>query len=216
MIVHFLILLFFSLIPIPEWFNFGRVEEGELVSAKFWLKNESKDTVTILSIRPSCGCTYALQASNLVNPGDSIAVDVQFNTKGYSGDVVQFVKVKYDGNSGGEIYLKLKGEVVKSTLSPDELMRYMIVLIDVRDKVQFEKEHLVGSVWVDKGKFTSSIKNLKIPKNTLVVLVTDREDDRRFLDSLKNLGYSNSYILRGGVSNWKNIMKETLVEGRKD
>jgi len=172
MMGHFLIVLFFSLIPTPEWFNFGRVEEGELVSARFWLKNESKDTVRILSIRPSCGCTYALQASNLVDPGDSIAVDVQFNTKGYSGDVVQFVKVKYDGNGGGEIYLKLKGEVVKSTLSPDELMRYMIVLIDVRDKVQFEKEHLVRFSLGGQGQIHKFHKKL--------------EDTQKYISSFSN------------------------------
>lgn len=196
----------------PEWGNFGKVEEGEVVSARFWLKNNTNDTIKIVSIKPSCGCTYALQSSNVVKPGDSTAVDVEFNTKGYSGEVMQLVRVKYEGKNSGELYLKLKGEVIKSTLAPDELIRYMSVLIDIRDKSEFDKEHLIGSIWVDKNRFLSTVKALKIPRNTLIVLVTNDEGDRRFLELLRKEGYGNSYILKGGIPNWKRKMGETLVK----
>ncbi len=216
MIVSSLCFFIISLVTIPEWYDFGKVEEGEVVSAIFWLKNNTNDTIKIVSIRPSCGCTYALQSSSVVKPGDSTAVDVKFNTKGYLGEVVQLVKVKYEGKNSGELYLKLKGEVIKSTLTPNELIRYMIVLIDVRDKSEFDKEHLVGSIWIDRNRFLSSVKALKIPQNTLIVLVTNEEEDKQFLELLKKEGYGNSYILKGGLPNWKRIMRETLVKKGED
>uniref|UniRef100_A0A7V3ZYY8 DUF1573 domain-containing protein n=1 Tax=candidate division WOR-3 bacterium TaxID=2052148 RepID=A0A7V3ZYY8_UNCW3 len=216
MIVSSLCFFIISLVSIPEWYDFGKVEEGEVVSAIFWLKNNTNDTIKIVSIKPSCGCTYALQSSNVVKPGDSTAVDVKFNTKGYLGEVVQLVKVKYEGKNSGELYLKLKGEVIKSTLTPNELIRYMIVLIDVRDKSEFDKEHLVGSIWIDRNRFLSSVKALKIPQNTLIVLVTNEEEDKQFLELLKKEGYGNSYILKGGLPNWKRIMRETLVKKGED
>ena len=216
MIVSSLCFFIISLVTIPEWYDFGKVEEGEVVSAIFWLKNNTNDTIKIVSIRPSCGCTYALQSSSVVKPGDSTAVDVKFNTKGYLGEVVQLVKVKYEGKNSGELYLKLKGEVIKSTLTPNELIRYMIVLIDIRDKSEFDKEHLVGSIWIDRNRFLSSVKALKIPQNTLIVLVTNEEEDKQFLELLKKEGYGNSYILKGGLPNWKRIMRETLVKKGED
>jgi len=210
-----LLSLVLSLAASPEVYDFREVEEGEVVSAIFWLKNISQeDTVKIKSIRASCGCTYTTYSSEYILPGDSIMIRASLNTKGRSGEVSEYIKITTFSKQDPEIYLTLRGKVLKMCLDPEALQGYYTVILDVRSKESYEREHLVGSVWLSKDDFESQIKSMRVPKNILLIIVADSDKDRDVLSWLRKEGYGNSYMLRGGFKNWKRVMKYTLVQSK--
>ena len=85
-----------KLAPQPEEWDFGAVKKGEIVSHDFQVKNDSGRTLTIKNVTTSCGCTASAAKKSVLEPGESTEVAVKFNSKGYSGQVSQFVYVNTD------------------------------------------------------------------------------------------------------------------------
>ena len=50
--------------------NFGAVPSGAKVKYDFVLTNRLAEPITILNLRPSCGCTSGKASASTVNPGD--------------------------------------------------------------------------------------------------------------------------------------------------
>ncbi len=50
-------------------FDFGPVPRGARVKHDFVLTNRLAEPVTILGLRPSCGCTSGKASTSVVNPG---------------------------------------------------------------------------------------------------------------------------------------------------
>ncbi len=80
----------------PYTWDFGQVKEGQIVKHVFTLKNESRKPVRILDINSSCGCTVSEAEKTLLGPGESTAIEVKFDSRGYSGPVKQYVYVHTD------------------------------------------------------------------------------------------------------------------------
>ncbi|MEO0230452.1 MAG: DUF1573 domain-containing protein [candidate division WOR-3 bacterium] len=204
----------FSLIIVPKVFDAGTVSEGTIVNATFYLVNDENEPLFIKSIKPSCGCTYVAQIDRPIGIGDTITISASFNTTGYSGLVHQNIKVLLkDGRS--EI-LTIKANVIKTSLSADELLRYLLVIIDLRDRDSFEKEHLIGAIWMNRETFEKQFSKLPIPKNTLIVLIGDENKDRFILEWLNKQGFGNVYFLKGGFDGWKARMKKTFILPKED
>ena len=51
-------------------FDFGPVPRGAKVKHDFVLTNRLAEPITILNLRPSCGCTSGKASTSTVNPGD--------------------------------------------------------------------------------------------------------------------------------------------------
>lgn len=99
--------------PDPFVWDFGRVKEGEVLKHNFILKNESKTTLNIKDITTSCGCTVSKVKNKVLLSGESTLIEVQFNSKGYSGAAQQFVYVHTDSLDKPIIRYIIKAEVVK-------------------------------------------------------------------------------------------------------
>jgi hypothetical protein len=82
--------------PQSEEWDFGAVKKGEIVSHDFRVKNNSERTLTIKNVTTSCGCTASAAKKNVLEPQESTEVSVKFNSKGYNGQVSQFVYVNTD------------------------------------------------------------------------------------------------------------------------
>jgi len=98
----------------PYSWNFGQVKEGEVLKHNFILKNESKKTLTIKDVNTSCGCTASKVEKKIILPGESTAIEVRFNTKGYSGLTQQYVYVHTDSLDNPIIRFIIKAEAIKS------------------------------------------------------------------------------------------------------
>lgn len=78
--------------PNSPW-DFGEVLQQEKVFQQFEIHNAGSDTLFISRVSPSCGCTSAPLTKDVVAPGESIWLDITFNTKRFSGNVTKRVTV---------------------------------------------------------------------------------------------------------------------------
>ncbi len=98
----------------PYSWDFGQAKEGEVLKHTFVLKNESEKTLTIKDVNTSCGCTASKVEKKILLPGESTEIEVQFNSKGYSGLTQQYVYVHTDSLDKPILRFIIKAEVIKS------------------------------------------------------------------------------------------------------
>jgi hypothetical protein len=97
----------------PFTLDFGKAKEGEVLKHSFDLKNDSKKVLNIKDVNTSCGCTASKIAKKSLSPGESTSIEVAFNTKGYSGQVTQFIYVNTDSVEKPVIRFTIKAEILK-------------------------------------------------------------------------------------------------------
>ena len=97
----------------PNLWDFGTVKEGLVSSHEFSLKNNSNKTLNIMNVGTSCGCTVSEAGKKILLPGESTVIKVKFDSKGYSGEVKQFVYVNTDNVDNPLIRFIIKANVVK-------------------------------------------------------------------------------------------------------
>ncbi len=76
--------------------DFGKVKEGTILRHNFIFKNESEKNIKIKKLTSSCGCVVSYVKKKALAPQESAIIEVSFKTKGYSGQVSQFVYVNTD------------------------------------------------------------------------------------------------------------------------
>jgi hypothetical protein len=92
-------------------FEFGKINQGEIVKHTFNFKNDSDEPLIISSAQASCGCTIPSYPKDPIAPGQEGKIDVQFNSTGKQG--VQNKSITITANTVPNITtLLLKGEVI--------------------------------------------------------------------------------------------------------
>ena len=91
--------------------DFGTVKEGTAVKHTFTLTNESKKPLNITSINTSCGCTASEADKRSLEPGESTQITVTFDSKGYSGQIRQYVYIGTDNPQEALIKFVIMAEV---------------------------------------------------------------------------------------------------------
>ena len=71
--------------------DFGRINEGDVVEAKFKFVNAGSRVLLITHAQPSCGCTIPTTPREPVKPGDSSEIKVVFHSEGKKGQVMKTV-----------------------------------------------------------------------------------------------------------------------------
>ena len=93
--------------------DFGIVREGVVLSHEFNLKNDSNRILNIRNVGTSCGCTVSEAGKKKLLPGEGTVIKVKFDSKGYSGEVKQYVYVSTDNVDNSLIRFIIKAHVVK-------------------------------------------------------------------------------------------------------
>lgn len=65
--------------------DFGPVPRGAKVKHDFVMVNHLAEPVTILGLRPSCGCTSGRASASVVGPGQSAVIEAQMDTRNFVG-----------------------------------------------------------------------------------------------------------------------------------
>ena len=94
-------------------FDFGRIKHGDTVAHTFVFTNTGNATLEIKDVRPSCGCTTAAKWDRKVEPGKTGAIPLQFNSTGFSGDILKVARVLCNDPGQTNVALELKGKVWK-------------------------------------------------------------------------------------------------------
>ncbi len=203
----------------PLTYSHGNVEEGTYITHTFKLKNTSRDTVYIIALRRSCGCTATRIINNkrVVPPGDSIQVFVKINTRGYRGDIKKYVILYYREDGKDEEFLRLvvKAKVEKFFDTPSTVwFSTNYIIFDVREKKDYRQCHIAGSENIPPDKLINMLKAKKIAIPEHVSLYIIDYTDSQALDIVKKirqLGYEKTYVIKGGLSAWKDDMNGSLL-----
>jgi len=96
-----------------ETWNFGKIKEGAVVKHAFLLKNTSCSALEITGVRTSCGCATSKLLKTRLAPGESTSLEVEFNSKGYSGATRQYLYVNTDNLDRPLIKFIIEADVIK-------------------------------------------------------------------------------------------------------
>ena len=95
----------------PEY-NFGDIQENKgKVSHKFSFTNNGKESIKILTVKPSCGCTTPNWSKDEIKPGKKGFIIAEYNPKGRPGVFRKSLSVITNDNRRSLIFIK--GKVVR-------------------------------------------------------------------------------------------------------
>ena len=92
--------------------DFGKITEGEKVSYSFKFVNTGKSDLLISNVVASCGCTVPSFPKKPIASGDSEFINVQFDSKGRSGNFTKEITV-YTNTIPNSAQLIIKGNIIK-------------------------------------------------------------------------------------------------------
>ena len=95
-------------------YDFGTVNEGEIVETSFRVTNSGKTDLVITNAQPSCGCTVPVWPKAPIKPGETGEIKVKFNTSGKPNRQNKTIALTTNTESGREV-LTLKGSVIPKT-----------------------------------------------------------------------------------------------------
>ena len=93
-----------------EEYDFGTVDEGEIVEHSFLVTNTGKSNLVITNAKATCGCTVPTWPKEPIAPGASADVKVRFNTSGKPNKQSKTVTL-YTNTAKGTETVKIKGMV---------------------------------------------------------------------------------------------------------
>ncbi len=76
-----------------EMYNFGEIKEGDIVGKFIHFKNEGRGALTISGVEGNCDCLDFKYSDEPVLPNEEGKIEVMFNTDGFHGRQVKFLKV---------------------------------------------------------------------------------------------------------------------------
>jgi hypothetical protein len=100
-----------------ETHDFGKQNEGPIVTTKFMVTNTGKAPVVISNAQASCGCTTPEWSKEPIMPGATSEIKVGFNTSGRVGPFDKTITVISNAENGTTV-LKIKGTVIGKTEEP--------------------------------------------------------------------------------------------------
>lgn len=115
--------------------DFGLVVKGEELFHSFEIKNEGKADLTIIDVRPSCGCTVA-EADKVIKPGQKGKIKTKLETKDFKGPITKDITVVSNDPENPQLKLFLKA-IIRPVVEvlPDSNLRFVKLRKDV-GKVQ--------------------------------------------------------------------------------
>jgi hypothetical protein len=97
-------------------YNFGTVNEGDVVKHTFKFKNTGNEPLLITNAKGSCGCTVPTWPKEPIAPGEIGELKVEFNTKGKPSNQTKKVTVTAN-TTPTETFVEVTG-MVKSKEQP--------------------------------------------------------------------------------------------------
>ena len=93
-------------------FNFGKIPQGKPVTHIFEITNIGKDSLRIVNVQASCGCTTPeWEKDKPIAPGKSAKITVGYNAAA-EGPFTKPVTITYNGSEIKQLFIK--GEVWKT------------------------------------------------------------------------------------------------------
>lgn len=182
--------------------NLGDIFENQgRVTTFFSLTNPyQKDTIHILNIETSCGCTVILTQDTLIMPGSTLEIEVSYDPKGRPGLFVKSIAVvSLTGKSVvSTLYLNITGNVISETVRVNpvesELLDYKVVPIHFYPITAFDTSYL------DFSYITSFVNDLTYEIDFYQFTTIGFEvavSDKKYIEDIENLlNFSRRKLIR--------------------
>ena len=97
-----------------EVFEFGTVNEGDIVEHSFIITNSGKSDLIIADAKASCGCTIPDWPKHAIKPGESASLGIKFNTLGKPNKQSKTITLTTNTVNGKET-VRVSGMVIPKT-----------------------------------------------------------------------------------------------------
>jgi hypothetical protein len=105
-------------------YDFGMVPRGVKVKHEFLLVNRLAEPITILNLRPSCGCTSGRASVSTVAPGQTAVIEAEMDTRNFVGpkSTILYVTLMTAGGREGEVRLGVSSHILSDiVLNPGSI-----------------------------------------------------------------------------------------------
>jgi hypothetical protein len=94
--------------------DFGTVPRGVKVKHNFALVNRLSESITILNLRPSCGCTSGRSNTSVVSPGQTAVIEAEMDTRNFVGlkSTILYVTLMTASGEEGEARLEVTSHIL--------------------------------------------------------------------------------------------------------
>ncbi len=195
-------------------YDFGSIGQGYMVKHTFTLQNTGDQTLNIVYVRASCGCTTTALATQQLAPGESVDLEVKvLADHGATKNVTIYIYTNApdmygtpnDDRKDPDIQLHVHGAITPALqdyeTAPFELYDKLMLLIDLRSAADYAANHLIGAINIPASQIAAGIAGL--PKDMLIVVYDlAGESVDAAVQTLLNAGYMSAYYLQGGLSHW--------------
>jgi len=204
-------------------YDFGSVGLGYMVKHTFTLRNTGDETLEIVYVRASCGCTTTALLTTSLAPGESVPLEVLVladhgTTKNVSIYLHTNAPDVYgnanDDRSDYDIKLYVRGAITPQMheyeIAPFELAYDMMLLIDVRDAAAYAENHIIGAINIPADELASQMASL--PRDAmLIVYDLAGEAADAAVQTLMNAGYMSSFYLQGSLGRWVDVQGDRYM-----
>jgi rhodanese-related sulfurtransferase len=197
-----------------DTYNFGVALAGTLVTHRFVISNIGDQPLQNLRARSACGCTLTTLPVDTLAPGESVGVEVTFDTAEYGGrSVTKQVYIESNDPVTPTLFLYLIGEVrvlPAYNVTITDMQYPFYILIDLRSPAAYAERHIVGAVNLPYEEFAASM--LLLPAQGLLI-VYDEDGTRgdEVAQMLIRNGYLYAKSLAGGFSMWVTQMGASFL-----
>lgn len=94
-----------------DFYDFGKIIQGEKVSYSFKFKNTGKSDLIISNVTSSCGCTIGAFPKIPIKPGESNKIEVKFDSENRRGFQSKSITVLSNAQPSTNT-LKIKSQVI--------------------------------------------------------------------------------------------------------
>ena len=145
-------------------FDFGIVEDTvKTLNHCFYISNHSKQACYISKIHRSCGCFTIFVNDKIIQPNDSIPIEIEINTKGQGAYIEKSAEV-YVSNSKKPIEISIKAQIKV----PDSIMLQQFPIM-VSETV-FASSSIIMFGYISQGSMKSNkISLINIGKDTVQI-----------------------------------------------
>lgn len=77
------------------------------------------------------------------------------------------------------------------------------LFLDIRETAEFKKEHITDSMNLPLSTLEANIVKLKDPAQAIILICVSGQRSRTAAKQLRSHGFSNIYVLNGGLNAWK-------------
>ncbi len=93
--------------------DMGVIYNGETKKARIVIKNIGTDSLKIVGVTTSCGCTTAKRPKDYLRRGEQDAVEIEFNSTGFRGRVEKHVSIMTNDPVAYTTEVTLIGDVIE-------------------------------------------------------------------------------------------------------